>query len=582
MKTYNKLLIFALSLLLFNACDESYTDDISKVDPGADETAPQISISSPAEGYQIKVPEAEAPVTISFEATDDIELESASVKIDDNEIVSYSDFKDYRRLVAEYEYENVTNGEHVLEITATDIEGKTTTESRIFEKVSPYTKMYDGEVFYMPFDGDYMELISFESATRVGNPGFAGEGVLGGNAYQGAPDSYITFPTDDLQSDEFSATFWYQVNPAPGNGGILSSGSSADTRQQGLRLFREGDATSQRIKMNVGTGAGESWNDGGLLDATSGDWVHIAVTISPTENIIYFDGVAVDTAVMASPIDWTGAETMTIGAGGETFSYWNHLSDLSYIDELRFYTKSLSQQEIQQIIYNDMPYEPEYDGEIFYMPFEGNYKDLVTGTESTEVGSPGFADGKKGQAYAGAADSYLTFPAEGLQSETFSAAFWMNVIPDPEKAGILVMGPEDTENADYPEKQNKRNNGFRFFREKAGDNQVFKLNVGTGDANPWFDGGEAAQIDPAATEWVHFAFSIAEDHATVFIDGEVVSEADFAGVDWAGCDLLSIMSGAPRFTGWGHLADHSLMDELRLFNKALTREEVQTIIADEN
>ena len=40
------------------------------------------------------------------------------------------------------------------------------------------------------------------------------------------------------------------------------------------------------------------------------------------------------------------------------------------------------------------------------------------------------------------------------------------------------------------------------------------------------------------------------------------------------------MSGAPNFTGWGHLSDQSFMDELRLFNKALSQEEVQTILEE--
>jgi hypothetical protein len=42
------------------------------------------------------------------------------------------------------------------------------------------------------------------------------------------------------------------------------------------------------------------------------------------------------------------------------------------------------------------------------------------------------------------------------------------------------------------------------------------------------------------------------------------------------------MSGAPRFTEWGHLSDESYMDELRIFNKALSQAEIQTIIDDEN
>jgi len=48
-------------------------------------------------------------------------------------------------------------------------------------------------------------------------------------------------------------------------------------------------------------------------------------------------------------------------------------------------------------------------------------------------------------------------------------------------------------------------------------------------------------------------------------------------VDWTGCNLLSIGSGSPRFTEWGHFSDLSYIDELRLYNKALSQGEVQSI-----
>src|SRR5690606_19901438 len=110
----------------------------------------------------------------------------------------------------------------------------------------------------------------------------------------------------------------------------------------------------------------------------------------------------------------------------------------------------------------------------------------------------------------------------------------------------------------------------------------FKLNVGNGTADVWFDGGANADVDPTVDQWNHFAFTISGTECKVYINGTVVSEGAFAGVDWTGCDVLSIMSGAPRFMEWGHLSDESFMDELRIFNKALTQAEIQTIIDDEN
>jgi len=130
---------------------------------------------------------------------------------------------------------------------------------------------------------------------------------------------------------------------------------------------------------------------------------------------------------------------------------------------------------------------------------------------------------------------------------------------------------------------NNRTSGFRFFREVgAAPNQRFKLNAGNGTADSWFDGGGAAEVDPGAGGWHHFAFSISGTECAVYIDGQQVSKGPFTGLSWAGCDILTIMSGYPRFTEWNHLSDLSLMDELRIFNIALSQAQVQAIYNDEN
>ena len=86
---------------------------------------------------------------------------------------------------------------------------------------------------------------------------------------------------------------------------------------------------------------------------------------------------------------------------------------------------------------------------------------------------------------------------------------------------------------------------------------------------------------PNNNEWVHIAFTISNTECAVYFNGEVVKDGAFSGISWSGCDIMSIGSGVPRFTGWEHFSDHSLIDELRLFNKALTQEEIQTIMGAE-
>ncbi|ELR69541.1 hypothetical protein C900_04929 [Fulvivirga imtechensis AK7] len=587
MKKLTLLIITVLSFSL--GCDDGYIDDISAVDPGADKSAPGVTINYPNEGTAIKVYDEVTSINIKFEVTDDIEIKTIKLALNGTELTTYSEFKDFRKVIDEYQYENLTNGNHTLTVTATDIEGKSTSKSVNFSKEPPYVAKYDGEIFYMPFDGENVELVSVTFPTVVGTPGFADEGKMGGDAYAGAVNSYLTFPMEGLTGTEFSAVFWMKVNSAPDRAGILVAGpedeanpTAQNDRTAGFRFFRENAAGAQRFKLNVGTGDSDSWFDGGSaadVDPDTDEWVHFAFTISGGHSAVYINGEVVSQGSFPG-VDWSGVDVLSIMSGAPHFTEWGHLSDESYLDELRLFNKELSQTEIQNIIADEggsVGGGPEF-GEIFYMPFDGNYTESVSGTSATEVGTPGFAgESLRGSnAYAGATDSYLTFPSGGLENSEFSASFWYKLNNDPNRAGILVIGPPDPDN---PDAQNVRTSGFRFFREDAGGDQRFKLNVGTGAGDAWFDGGDAADLDPAvATDWVHMAFTISGTEAVIYINGEIVSQGTFDGVDWTDCDILSIGSGAPRFTGWDHRSDLSYIDELRIFDKVLTQAEVQDII----
>lgn len=364
MKIFKNILVLALSLAIVGGCDDDgYIDPISAVDPGPDQTAPEVNIIYPSMGTQIRVKEDVAPVEIKFEVEDDIEVESIKVSLDGTEIASFGDFKDFRKVIDKYVYESLTNGPHTLTVTATDVSGKTTTESVTFEKVEPYQPVYEGEVFYLPFDGSFMELVNIATPTVVGNPGFAGEGVVGGNAYAGAEGAYLTFSTDLLDlGNEFSTVFWLNVNAAPDRAGILVIGpadpdnpNAMNNRKSGFRFFRENAGGKQRFKLNVGTGTSDSWFDGGAaadVDPNTGEWVHMAFTISPTEAKVYINGQLVKEGTFDG-VSWEGTEIISIMSGAPRFTGWGHLSDQSLMDELRIFNTVLTQEQIQQIIDNE-------------------------------------------------------------------------------------------------------------------------------------------------------------------------------------------------------------------------------------
>lgn len=582
MKTYKNLLIFALSLFVFSACDQNYLDPISKVDPGEDTSAPQITVNFPPEGYELQTNDELATINFNFEVSDDIEISSISLQVDGSEINSYSSFKDYRVAKESYLYNDVTTGSHVFSVVATDTDGKTTTKNVNFIKSPPYTPLYDGEVFYMPFNNEFREMNSLQLASAVGTPGFA-DGIQAGTAYAGATDSYLSFPATILQgATSMTASFWMKVDKSKDRASILvvsPPASDNNDRTKGFRFFREASnsGATQRFKLNVGTGSSDSWADGGAAaDVTpnTGEWTHFAFTISPTKAVVYINGTLVkETAITG--IDWTGCSQISIMSGAPNWTGWSHLSDASLLDELRIFTKELTLNEIKTIMLKEQS--------SFYMDFNGDYKEAISGVDAAIVGNPTFSygGGIKGDAYKGASNSYLSFANSDLdiQSNNFSASFWLKINNLPDRAGILTMGPADTAN---PTAQNNRTSGFRFFREasNSGTTQRYKLNAGNGTADSWFDGGAAADLTPTTGNWVHFAFSIAPTEAHVYINGTEVKQGTFTGISWTGCDLLSIMSGAPRFSGWNHLSDESLMDELYLFKKAISASEVNLLMQD--
>lgn len=232
----------------------------------------------------------------------------------------------------------------------------------------------------------------------------------------------------------------------------------------------------------------------------------------------------------------------------------------------------------------DFPEEPpkppiSEEGQIFYMAFNDNYKDAKSNKDATKIGNPGFAEGKVEKAYAGAKDSYLTFKLSDMSSALGSAVtvgFWYKVNANPDRAGLIVIGPvSEGASADA---QNNRTSGFRIFRENAGGKQRIKANVGNGSADGWLDGGDKADIDPAISPWKYLTLVLTEGKAFFYIDGEEVASTDLTKISWAGCDIMSIGSGTPRFNEWGHLSDNSLIDELRIYNRALTAAQIKEIV----
>lgn len=348
---FNFIIIAAAFSLSFTACKKGYIDSISKVDPGADAAAPTVDIISPSSDLQYPATTNAANFDFKFKVQDDIEMKQVDISLNGTVLKSYTSFVDYRGMSGVYTYPNLGVGTHTFKVVATDLSGKTTTKTFAFT-ITKYNKVLASETLYVPFNpgGDYKDLINFVSPAVTGSPGTTNAtGGHNGAAYQGAANAYLSYPIAGLYgaNNEMSFSFWYKLNNVPDRSGLVVVGKD-DNRTQGFRLFREN--ATQNMTINVGNGSSESWIGAGAQASIIGVWKFVTVTISSTETKIYINGVQQGAGTYTSQMDLTGCSALVLGAGGPTFSYWDHKSDLSLYDEFRIFNKVLTPADIQLLM----------------------------------------------------------------------------------------------------------------------------------------------------------------------------------------------------------------------------------------
>lgn len=375
MKIFKYLFLVAALAAMFASCDEGI-DPITAVPPGDDTASPTVNITYPGEGTLIRVKEDVTPINIKFEVVDDIEIQSVSVKLDGSSIAEYSEFRDYRRALESYTYESLTNGSHTLSIVATDLSGKSTTEEVNFEKVEPYQPVYDGEIFYMPFDDEILELISITPGTAVGSPGYIAGKVGKAIRLDAANSAYVLFPSDAVSAvNSFSVSFW--TNPefvdSNSDGGIdgilgLVNFSNVSGFWGNLDWFVENGSnpTSALIKAHITNGnGGETWIE--VKDVTNffGQWSHHVLTYDAAaeEFVYYIDAVPMVTLaagwdgtlsfqnggpMVFGTVHFMTNPSLTTGSGSQGWA--SYLT--GGLDEVRIFNRGLTQADVEAI-YND-------------------------------------------------------------------------------------------------------------------------------------------------------------------------------------------------------------------------------------
>jgi len=323
MKYIKYFLTVIIAIVFFIACQDKYIDDISAVDPGPDEAPPSVAIDFPLSSTQIRVLEDVASVDIRFQVTDDIEVETIVLNIDGTDVATFNEFIDFRNVSEEYTYDELTNGSHTITITATDADGKTGTASVDFEKTEPYEPM-DGEVLYIPFDGEVVDLITLESGSTTNSGISYVDGVTSSAiSFDASLSAYALFsPSDEVKNVEsFTISYWMHpdfvdTDDSGTIDGVLGMVNLSNTGRfwGNIDLFIENGSSPDNARMRLHftntdiTGATqETWiADADVEGLTNifNTWSHQVITFDAdaSEFNYYVNGVLIKTATSS----WSG------------------------------------------------------------------------------------------------------------------------------------------------------------------------------------------------------------------------------------------------------------------------------------
>ncbi len=407
------------------------------------------------------------------------------------------------------------------------------------------------------------------NGTLFGDPEFV-EGPPGyGMAMFFDGDDYVD-TGNALNLANWTISTWVKSPAAPG----ATSPSGPVHREKNFQLnWNHSNATFREA---AALRVGGTWYAASYGPAEADTWYNITATYDGEDLKAYRDGVLITTN--STPSGPPDAETGTLKLGRHATSATQYFTGT--VDEATIYSRALSYGEVRYLAgYRAGTGEADPSQVIYYSfdSVDGVAADQSgKGHDGTVVGDvTAEAAGKYNGAAKLANTGYLdldgpNFPAEDIPTSGMTLAAWTNIDGTSNQNAIFNARASDTTWLIHPEIR-PGNGDYRFTVRKYGGVTMGNINGGT-------PGYKQPEGTPVPNEWVHVAmtFSRADARVIIYINGEVVADAattedaDMAG-DWGlGARVGYNIDDARHYSG--------LMDEFRMFTRALSQDEIKTIM----
>lgn len=411
-----------------------------------------------------------------------------------------------------------------------------------------------GLVSYWPADGSANDVVGGNNGTLLNGAGYR-PGVFGQSFSFDGVDDLLQAPTVGLPTGNSDRTLsmWVKVDAYVT---VESFFGAYGNFGSGTQVYYIGASGSNLFITQWGTGAGATGGGGGP-PVPPGEWHHVAATNVGNFLSLFLDGNLVATASV--PVNTAAGTQFYSGRIPGVHGDIRRLQGA--VDEMAVFNRALSGAEIQTIFTGGItPPTTPTTGLVSYWPADGNANDVTGPNNGTLRNSAAFGPGFAGQAFSlDGSGGYIEVPDSPSLSVTGHLTLSAYI-------KINTNGPQQAiiEKYDVPGR-----NGY-LLRLLGG-----KLLADICDPNTCSQPPAAGATTVSTGTWHHVAAVFDGTSVKVYLDGILDGSVATNFVLTDGAASLKIGArGDDANTRLG-----GLIDEVKIYNRALSASEIQTLSA---
>lgn len=400
------------------------------------------------------------------------------------------------------------------------------------------------------------------------------EGAANSAYHYNGLSSFVDCGTDDRNiSNQLTVSVWFRTTASSTTNRqqIVDKYYYDDDQGYFLSLYQDAAAAGGRD----GSGTYHEMNSGGWK-LNDGNWHHMVMTMDVNEWKLYVDCQLVDelTTTTVNP-DLTNPQRLAIGRISRTTGDGRPLFFEGDIDNVKIYNTALSAEEVQQISAYTCPAStPDLlAGLVAYYPLNGDALDYsgneLHGTLNGAIPAQDRFDlSSNALQFDGLDDHILVGENDLLDFGTgdFAISLWVKAL-DPEGGPQMLV-----------HKGISGTGGQYWFRENEYDNFT-RLAAAVADGDP--PGTFLSSTEPIFDdqEWHHLVYQRTSAALEIWVDCELkerLLDTRYRNVDNDGNLIIGAQNPWPTGGNFPYIHNHfnGFMDEVRLYNRALSPQEV--------